>query len=163
MFNHITNLDELRKAYRAAAFAAHPDHGGSTEAMQKVNAAYEKRFDILKAEQNARADADPTGKTSRVEEMPQEFRAVIEKLLSIKNIIIELCGSWVWVSGDTKAHKDEIKAVGCFWSNKKCMCYWRCAKDAHHGKSHASMEDIRRKYGSERITSDGRRAGALPA
>lgn len=29
MFNQINNLDELRKAYRAAAFAAHPDHGGS--------------------------------------------------------------------------------------------------------------------------------------
>lgn len=29
MFNKINNLDELRKAYRAAAFAAHPDHGGS--------------------------------------------------------------------------------------------------------------------------------------
>ena len=66
MFNNINTLDELRKAYRAAAFAAHPDHGGSTEAMQEVNAAYEKRFETLKAEQNARADADPTGKTRRV-------------------------------------------------------------------------------------------------
>ena len=47
MFDNINSLDELRKAYRAAAFAAHPDHGGSTEAMQEVNAAYEKRFEIL--------------------------------------------------------------------------------------------------------------------
>lgn len=163
MFDNINSLDELRKAYRAAAFAAHPDHGGSTEAMQEVNAAYEKRFEILKAEQNRKADADPTGKTRRVEEMPEEFRAVIEKLLSIKDIIIELCGSWVWVSGETREHKDELKAAGCFWAKKKGMWYWRCAKDAHHGKSHASMADIRRKYGSERITSDGHRADALPA
>lgn len=37
MFNNINTLDELRKAYRAAAFAAHPDHGGSTEQMQQVS------------------------------------------------------------------------------------------------------------------------------
>lgn len=163
MFNQINNLDELRKAYRAAAFAAHPDHGGSTEAMQAVNAAYEQRFEQLKAEHNRKADADPTGKTRRVEEMPDEFRAVIERLLSISDIIIELCGSWVWVSGETKAHKDELKAAGCRWAAKKAMWYWRCDKDAHHGKSHASMADIRSKYGSERITSDGRRCDALPA
>lgn len=29
MFNIINTLDELRKAYRAAAFAAHPDHDGT--------------------------------------------------------------------------------------------------------------------------------------
>lgn len=95
--------------------------------------------------------------------MPAEFIAVIAKLLSIPGIIIELCGSWVWVSGETREHKDEIKAAGCFWAKKKGMWYWRCAKDAHHGKSHASMAGIRRKYGSERITSDGHRADALPA
>lgn len=163
MFENITTLDELRKAYRAAAFAAHPDHGGSTEAMQEFNAAYEKRFEILKAEQNRKADADPTGKTRRVEEMPEEFREVIEKLLSINDIIIELCGSWVWISGETRAHKDEIKAAGCYWASKKSMWYWRSAKDAHHGKSGKSMESIRSKYGSERITSSGRRVDALPA
>ena len=163
MFENITNLDDLRKAYRAASMKAHPDHGGSNEAMQDVNASYEIRFNQLKNEQNRRADADPTGKTRRVNETPEQFRAVLEALLKIDGIIIELCGSWVWVSGETREHKDEIKAAGCFWAKKKGMWYWRCAKDAHHGKSHASMADIRRKYGSERITSDGHRADALPA
>lgn len=162
MFANITTLDELKKAYRAAAMHAHPDHGGSTEAMQQVNAAYEKRFEEIKRGINAAAAADPTGKTRTVNEMPAEFIAVISKLLSIPDIIIELCGSWVWVSGETREHKDELKAAGCFWAKKKGMWYWRCDKDAHHGKSHASMADIRRKYGSERITSDGRRA-PLPA
>ena len=56
MFENITTLDELRKAYRAAAFAAHPDHGGSTEAMQEVNAAYEKRFEPQSGRRSDRQD-----------------------------------------------------------------------------------------------------------
>lgn len=163
MFKNIMNLDELRKAYRAAALKAHPDHGGSTEEMQQVNAAYETRFEELKTEHNARAAADPTGKTRPINETPEEFRAVLEALFKIPGLIIELCGSWIWVSGETRAHKDEIKAAGCFWANQKKMWYWRCAKDAHHGRSSSTMDSIRSKYGSERITSDGRRADVLTA
>lgn len=33
--------EELTRAYRKAAWSAHPDHGGSNEKMAKVNAAYE--------------------------------------------------------------------------------------------------------------------------
>lgn len=163
MFEKITSLDELRKAYRAAAMKAHPDHGGSTESMQAVNAAYEKRFEALKREHNARAAADPTGKTRPINETPEQFRAVLEALLKIEGIIIELCGSWIWVSGDTRTHKDEIKSAGCFWAQKKKVWYWRCAEDACHSrKGGKDMSHIRSKYGSERITSDGRNPDALP-
>lgn len=163
MFENISNLDELKKAYRTAAMKHHPDHGGSTEDMQRINADYDEAFTRIKSARNRAAEADQTGATKPVHEMPEEFRAVLMALLSIPDIVIELCGSWVWVSGETQAHKAEIKAAGCFWAAKKKMWYWRCAKDAHHGKSGASMSDIRRKYGSERITSDGRRADLLPA
>ncbi|MGH2478107.1 MAG: J domain-containing protein [Ktedonobacteraceae bacterium] len=33
--------DAVKRAYRAAAFKAHPDHGGSHAAMIRINAAYE--------------------------------------------------------------------------------------------------------------------------
>ena len=163
MFENITNLDDLRKAYRAAAMKAHPDHGGSNEAMQAVNTAYEIRFNQLKNEQNRRADADPTGKTRHVNETPEQFRSVLEALLKIDGIIIELCGSWIWVSGDTRSHKDEIKSAGCWWAKQKKMWYWRAPEDAHHGRSASTMKHIRSKYGSERITSDGRHAETLTA
>lgn len=163
MFENISNLDELKKAYRAAAMKHHPDHGGDVEIMKKVNAAYDEAFTRIKSARNRAAEADQTGATKPVHEMPEEFRSVLMALLRIPDIIIELCGSWVWVSGDTQAHKAEIKAAGCFWAAKKKMWYWRCAKDARHGKGGKSMADIRIKYGSERITSDGRRADLLHA
>lgn len=157
MFENIMNLDELRKAYRAAAMKSHPDHGGSVEEMQAVNAAYEKRFEELKKAHNAAHPENP------IKETPEQFRAVIEKIINIPGIIIELCGSWIWVSGDTRNHKAELKAAGLYWASKKKMWYWRAPEDAHHGRSSATMSHIRTKYGSERITSDGRNPDMITA
>ena len=157
MFENIMNLDELRKAYRAAAMKSHPDHGGSVEEMQKVNAAYEIRFQQLKDEHNAANPERP------INETPEQFRSVIEKIINLPGIIIELCGSWIWVSGDTRTHREALKAAGMYWAAKKKMWYWRAPEDAHHGRGSKSMSHIRQKYGSERITSDGRNPDMIPA
>ena len=37
--------------------------------------------------------------------------AIIEQLLNYPDMLIEVCGSWIWVSGNTKEHKDILKAL----------------------------------------------------
>lgn len=81
------------------------------------------------------------------------MRAVLEKLAGLAGITIEICGSWVWVSGDTYPVKDIIKAAGCFFSSKKKMWYWREEKEGWHGRrGGADMATIRLKYGSQSYT-----------
>lgn len=162
-FNNVNTLDELRKEYRRLSMIHHPDKGGDPEVMKEVNNEYEKLFDSLKAAHNARAAADETGRTRPIYETAEQFRDVINKIINIPDIIIELCGSWIWVSGNTQACKDILKSAGMFWASKKKMWYWRCKEDASHGRGSKDMSYIRNKYGSERITSDGRRADLLPA
>lgn len=151
MFENITAMNELRKAYRAAAFRFHPDHGGTTEDMQKVNAAFEQRFEQLKKLHNAKADADETGKTVHMNETPDKYIRVINELMKLDGLEVELVGAWLWISGDTKKHKDALKTAGCRWASKKRMWYWRAEEDAAHGRSKKTMDEIREKYGSEKI------------
>lgn len=155
-FSNIKNLDELKAQYRRLAMMYHPDRGGSVEIMQAINAEHDRLFEQLKREQNARAEQDNTGRTRATTETPEEFRTIISALLKIPGIIVELCGSWLWITGDTRPVKDALKSAGCRWSSSKKMWYWRHPEDTsfrYRGKS--SMGEIRDKYGSQVFSGSG--------
>lgn len=148
-FNNVKNLDELKKEYRRLSKLHHPDCGGDEEIMKAINNEHDELFEILKRQHNARADADPTGKTRRTTETAQEFRTVIEALLKL-DLTVELCGSWLWISGDTKPHKEALKKVGCRWSSSKKMWYWRHPEEGFtRSRGKATMNQIRTRYGSQ--------------
>lgn len=91
-------------------------------------------------------------------ETPEEFREIVSKLIVIDGLDIELCGSWLWIGGNTMAHKDELKALGCRWSRNKGMWHWHHNEDgARWSRGRSTMGDIRAKYGSERLTYTDRR------
>ena len=45
-------------------------------------------------------------------ELKQNIVNAIETLEEVEGISLEVCGSWLWVDGDTKPVKDLIKSVG---------------------------------------------------
>lgn len=154
-FINCTNLDDLKKAYKAAAMKYHPDMGGDTATMQAINAEYASRFEVLKRGQNERAAEDTTGTAHATTEAPEDFIQIINALLHMGGLTVELCGRWLWIGGETMKHKEELKACGCRWSATKKLWSWHYAKDgARWHKSHYSMQKIRSKYGSECFTKN---------
>ena len=163
-FENVNNLSELKKAYRAAAFANHPDRGGDAKTMADINADYDELFSRLKAKERndeARQQAEKTGEqaeTINPDDIDGDdgYKIIIELLLHLdENINIELCGGWLWISGATREIKDQLKAAGCYWAPKKKMWYWRPADYKCHGNRKAhSMNYIRSKYGSTAVNKD---------
>lgn len=162
-FQNPQTLDDLKHQYKHLAQKHHPDVGGDTAVMQAINAEYSARFEVLKRSQNTQAAEDTTGKTRATTESAGDFIEIINRLLSLDGLEIELCGRWLWIRGNTRAHKEELKAAGCRWSSSKKLWSWHFAEDGdrwHRGSK--SMSQIRSKYGSTSF----RRAGesdALPA
>lgn len=150
-FDHCKTLAELKAEYRRLALLHHPDHGGDTATMQAINAEHDRVFERLKAAQNAAADADPEGKTPHTNEQPEDFRRVLEALRTLAGVIVELCGTWLWIGGDTYQHRETLKEAGCQWAPKKEKWYWRPDEErrARNRRREISMERIREKYGSE--------------
>lgn len=150
-FENCRTLDELKAEYRRLARIYHPDMGGDTETMQQINAQYEATFNRLNG-----SSAQPKTETAA------EFIAVIDALMKLRSITVELCGSWLWISGETKAVREELKAAGCRWASKKAMWYWHPAGQGSKSRGGSvPMEDIRGKYGSRILAGAGRKDTAL--
>ena len=73
----------------------------------------------------------------------------IAKLLDNDDIEIEIVGSWLWISGDSKQYKNEIKEAGFKFSNAKKMWFYSCKTEYKAIKSNIDIDKIRLKYGSE--------------
>ena len=75
--------------------------------------------------------------------------AIINSVIAMDGVELELCGLWLWLSGNTKPHKEEIKKLGFKWASKKKKWYWR--PEWYHRRGNRKewdMTDIRSKYGS---------------
>jgi hypothetical protein len=145
--------DSVKKAFRKLALKYHPDRNpAGTEMMQMVNAAVDFVLANMGKFQGFTQGADAYDYGELVNE-------VLNKLLAMNGLIIEVAGNWVWISGDTKTNKDELKALGCLWAPKKKMWYFRPAEHKCGGnRTQHSMDEIREKYGSSGVMhSNGRR------
>ena len=143
-------VEELKKMYHKLAMQYHPDMGGSKEDMQQINAEYEILFSRLKNVHQSAEDPNETytAQTS-TSESAYDFIEIINKLIHIPDIVIELCGRWIWISGNTYNARADLKAAGCAYASKKKMWYWHYPEDSSNNRKNMSMEKIRELHGSE--------------
>jgi hypothetical protein len=143
-FENVNTMSELKETYRNLAKANHPDLGGSLEAMQAINAQYETLSEIFAASDKIR---------EQEEEAAEKFKDIINKFVGALDLTIEVCGTWIWFSGNTKEYKEQLKEMGCMWASKKMMWYWRPSEESRKGnRKTADMSSIREKYGSTVVT-----------
>ena len=164
MYFTACNVNELKSQYRKLAFELHPDMGGDAKEFSAMKAEYERLFVELK-DKAFREDPDNNVEWSTVntDELDDGYMRIIDLLIHLKGINIELCGGWLWLSGDTKAVKEQLKSAGCYWAPKKKLWYWRPSDySCRHNRHAHSMAYIRGKYGSQRIVA-GKRVEELEA
>ena len=133
-FSEVTGINEAKKVYKTLAKKLHPDVGGSEEEFKLLNAIYNDFIENkIYFSNDFKIDLD--------------LEKIISQILHFENIIIELVGSWIWLSGDTKEIKDKLKELGFKWASKKKMWYYGEMKGKSHGEK--SLDEIKDKYGSK--------------
>ena len=73
--------------------------------------------------------------------------------MNMSGVELELCGSWLWATGNTYPYKDALKSAGYHWSKNKQAWYWHEAGYAKHGKKSFTLDQIRDMHGSEKISA----------
>ncbi|MCL2694577.1 MAG: DnaJ domain-containing protein [Oscillospiraceae bacterium] len=138
-------LEELKAAYRKLAMQHHPDRGGSDEAMKAVNAEYDSLFPKLK---NVHKTKDGEFYDKKTAETPEFFKDLINELMKMDEIIIEIIGCFVWVTGNTRPYKDRLKALKFQWHSKKTAWYLKPEDYRKRSRKDYDLEEIRSMYGT---------------
>ena len=150
-------VEELKKAYRKLAMKHHPDIGGCEADMKEINAEYEALFARVKdIHKNAKGETYTAKETTT--ETPEEFINIISRIINLAGITIEICGSWLWINGDTKPYKEIFKELKFRWSNNKRAWYWHKDGYRKRGKKSYSMNDIRLMWGSVQVVQESEKA-----
>jgi curved DNA-binding protein CbpA len=152
-FKNIETLEALRKAYLQYALKFHPDKGGNIEKFKEMQAEYESLLNGKINSHNFNTDK-PGHKTTY--EYEQSLRDIIDALMSIPDLIIEICGSWVWVRGKTYENRNALKYHGLRYSKGKKAWYYTRNFIRKKNYKGLSMGKIRKKYGSKVIKSENK-------
>jgi hypothetical protein len=146
-FNSCNSIAEVKSLYKKLAKENHPDLGGDVKTMQAINIEY-AYVCALFAKGSGRSDEDINAEIR----LSEEYREAIEKIIHLPDILIELVGNWIWVTGNTRPVKETLKAAGYHYAHVKVAWYFRNEMFKTRG-SGAPLEKIRAKYGSETLNT----------
>ena len=134
------NPESIKKAYRKASHKYHPDRNPAGEEMMKqIGLAYEAMKDFEGVLKNTEEDYG------------DKYNDVIAALSAVDGIEGELCGTWIWVGGNTQPVKETLTAIGLQWARHKKMWSFRPADYKSRGRGNWSMDKIRETHGSQEV------------
>ena len=108
---YTSTISLIKTKYRELAFQFHPDKNpDGLEVMKLINQQY---HELLKAFDGTKSFSD-NNKEYTYKYNADVEQAIIDKLnelinASLTDCSILLIGNWIWITGDTKQHKDKIK------------------------------------------------------
>jgi curved DNA-binding protein CbpA len=144
-FVDCTTIDQVKEVYRQLAKKYHPDINSSgEEEMKNINSQYDEIINNLK-------DTTSNKKTESQVYEAEMFKNIISKIIHIEDIEIEICNWFLWISGNTKEHKEIFKQLGFKWASKKKQWYYKPDWYFSRNRNEWDMNTIRNKYGSIKI------------
>jgi len=128
---------QTKSAYRIACKKYHPDINPAGEDMMKI---INQAYDALK---------DYQGK---IKEQQTDYgdllNDALNAVINLSGLMVEICGSWIWITGDTRQHKSNLKEAGFKWASKKIAWYFRPEEFRSRSRGKTSLSEIRDTYGS---------------
>ena len=152
-FKNCRTIEDVKETYRKLAKKLHPDCGGDAEEFKKMMAEYTVIFKRLKNVHRTEEKKEQAEQESHTEytESPEDFADIINKVIFMDGVEIEIVGRWVWLSGNTYAYKDDIKAAGFFWSSKHKKWYWNGGTKKSKKHSKLTFDQVKDLHGCKTV------------
>lgn len=154
-FKSINTYDELKKAYRDLMKKFHPDlHKDKeiefTEICKQINSEFDYLFKILP---NKRINKENQFYEAKKEfKTPKEFMDIINKLIVYPDIQIDIIGSWIWCSGNTKPIKEILKDLHFTWHSVR-KCWYLKFTNYKSTLCDLNFDELQEIYGGQRFNT----------
>ena len=66
-------------------------------------------------------------------------------------VTVEVVGDWIWLSGETKPIKEQLKLAGCRWSAQRSKWYWHEGGYRKRSKNVLHFEEMKEIFGHQTI------------
>lgn len=152
-FTEVTGIEDLRKLFKEYCLELHPDKGGKHEDFIQMKDEYDNILTIVCNREAINAMTEEREAKFNFESETGLYEIII-KLMNIPGIEIEICGSWLWVGGNTFPIHEQLKELGCKYSKSKKKWYFSPYMSGKKRRGIYTMQKIRDKFGSEIIESE---------
>ena len=118
-----------------------------------MSAEYEEAFNRLK---NTFRNVEGEKYQRENTETATQYKDIIDKIIHFENVKIEIIGTWIWVSGDTRPYKDTLKELQFNWCKNKGAWSFHHGEWKRYSNKKTTLDDIRNLYGTEEVKTQKR-------
>ena len=138
---------EVRTRYDELSRVFNPSNSKEpNEMMNTINAEYDMLMIVFRDAMLAEAEKE-TVKVKEKLTVSDKIKELQEKV-DPSGLHLEICGTWLWVTGKTYQVKDILKELGFRYSANKLSWYYRQEDDRSPNQEPIPLDLIREKYGS---------------
>lgn len=158
-FRASTDAQDLKRRYIELIKKNHPDKGGSVEVCQLINSIYDKLVTAgLHSDYAWCEEPGPRHHKAQknMTELSEKMKDIISKTIVLDGLKVEMCGTWLWVSGTTYNYYNELHDLGMTYHRTKRCWYYHEGAYSRAGKYSPDMDQIREKYGTTSFSGSAR-------
>jgi hypothetical protein len=139
-FNDCKTIDEAKNLFRKLCLELHPDKGGKATDFIEMHKQFKAFKPTIETKNDVNFDAD-------------EFYNLIQKFENFEGIILNFVGSFIWIEGNTRDCKDELKQIKLdgykpiFWAKVKKAWFFSPLEYKKKSGKVSSLEEIKSRYG----------------
>lgn len=153
-FNGCKTAEDVKSTFKDLAKRLHPDNGGDAEAFKAMMSEYTdawKRYKNIHKTTEGETYENTNEETAATDEDAKIYSDIILACMAFQDVTIEIIGSWIWLSGNTKIYSSEIKSLGFFWSKNKKAWYYNGSNKKSKRRGRYNMEQLREMWETEEV------------